>query len=130
MRSVAQVLHNIADHVLALRAILERNEATGDFRARLLKHILDEEVDNRRFLGAAAGTASQEEKRTIELALDHSLFVCDIARGEEVSPGLAKSLLEHFQEEYEQGFLDEPAPPAGPPRPGWTVGSLLGGPKP
>lgn len=134
MPGVDEVLHNLRDHIVTLRDILDRNQATGDARARLLAHMLREEEDNQRRIAAALPSAGPEQKRALEVALDHSRFFCDIVRGKEIAPELAKSLLEHFQEEHDQGLAaplaSPPAKPPAPPRPGWTVGSLMGGTKP
>ncbi len=124
MPSFEHVAHNLRDHIVTLREILERNQATGDARERLLAHMLREEEDNQRILAEELASAPPERKRLVEVALDHSRFFCDIVRGKEISAPLAKSLLEHFQEEHDQGLLANPEPPA---RAGWTVGSLLRG---
>lgn len=140
MPTVEQILHNIADHIIALRAIFERDAARGEARARLLRHILDEEQQNRRLLAQAALRAPPEQQRAIQLAIEHSHFLEDIIRGEEIEEGFALELLEHFQEEHDEGFLsaaaapaaDDAAPPAsqGASTRRWTVGSLRAAPYP
>jgi hypothetical protein len=127
MRDVALILHNLRDHVVTLRDIYERNLATGDARARLLQHIRAEELENQAEIARIAAGAAPELRRVLGIALDHSRFLCDIIEGKEIAPQLAISLLEHFQEEHDEGHLALPTAPAAPQRPGWTVGSLLGG---
>lgn len=121
MRDVASILHNLRDHIVTLRDILERNLATGDARARLLAHIRGEEVENQAEIAEIA-KANPAMQKVLGVALDHSKFLCDIIDGKEIAPQMAVSLLEHFQEEHDEGHL---AIPQG--RAEWTVGSLLGG---
>lgn len=119
MLVVRNVLHNLRDHIGVLRAIHEHDAATGEARDRLLSHIAFEEQENQRLLAEALKVAPASEHRTIALALEHSRILCDIIDGSELSPGLARELLEHFQEEHDTGLL---APSDARPR--LTVGDL------
>jgi len=126
MADLGLVFHNLRDHLETALDVLG-GKATGSARERLLTHMASEEEGNQRLLADALANAAPEERRAVQLALDHSRLFVDIVKGAEIAPDLGKSILSHLLEEHDQGLL---MAPGAAPRSGWTVGSLLGEKKP
>lgn len=121
MRSLVQVLHNMADHARTLLDIFGQQPLPADFSQRLTQHILLEEEENAALL---LEIHNASPSRITQKALDHSYFMQALIQDENAIPITVKrELLDHFVEEHEiwQIEMDEPAEPYAR---GWTVGPL------
>ncbi len=125
-RELAELLHNTHEHAETLVDVLERGQATGEFRSRLLRHIDMEESRNAAELVALEQRAGTGHPFTHEMAVlkDHQQFIRGIARGDGVAAELVPKLLHHFMEEHlaiferlgfprGQGLHTMPLPPGG-----------------
>lgn len=141
LKSLDSIIHNVHDHAKTILDSFDDTMLKGDARDRMRAHIAAEEVENQKVLMRELEAAPKEDRHRVRVALDHSKFLVDIIRGEEISPEVSREVLHHMIEEFQEGYLgdpkgDENSAPATPPvttpegtapaGPQWTVGSLIG----
>lgn len=139
MKTLDSIIHNIHDHAKTILDSFDDQMLKGDARDRMRAHIAAEEIENQKVLATELDGAPEADRHRVRVALDHSRFLVDIIRGEEISPEVSREVLHHMIEEFQEGYLggakgDEEAAPAesqapapeAEPGPQWTVGSLIG----
>lgn len=125
-QNLRDILHNTEDHLAVLNDILLGNQAQGEAKDLLLKHIAREETANLEALNALFQSSPSYE---VEVARDHSQLILDMISGVQITPNLSLKLLEHLLEEQRELLRQISASPRGAApsrRQGWTVGSLIG----
>ena len=139
LKTLDSIIHNIHDHAKTILDSFDEQMLKGDARDRMRAHIAAEELENQKVLAREMEAAPEEDRHRVRVALDHSRFLVDIIRGEEISPEVSREVLHHMIEEFQEGYLGDvkgdegPAPAESParapeaePGPQWTVGSLIG----
>lgn len=118
MTSLAEILHNVADHTDTLLKLINEPTLAADISERLRRHILLEEQENTERLQQLHAL-----KPTIisQKLLDHSFLLQRMLEEDGMSLELKRELLDHFMEEH-QAWAAE-LPPEQAERQ-WTVGPL------
>ena len=98
-QSLANVLHNIADHTDTLLRFLKEEGLDPEFVSRMEQHIFLEEKENSRQLK----TISQHESDpVVQKLIDHSYFIQKMITDKSISRDLKLELLDHFMEEHQE----------------------------
>lgn len=119
LTSLADVLHNIADHTQTLWQLLATPSVPADIARRLKQHMTLEEQENTAKLQAMQAVSPS---LMIQKLLDHSFLIQRLMQEEESMPlDLRKELLDHFMEEHLE-WTAEISPTGGTRN--WTVGPL------
>lgn len=115
MNSLADILHNIADHTQTLLHLLNDESVAPDITERLKRHMLLEEHENTSLL------QNLEPSSITQKLLDHSFFIQRMMQEEAMSKELKLELLDHFMEEH-QDWMTEISADSSTRR--WTVGPM------
>lgn len=118
MTSLAEILHNIADHTETIFHLLAQPTLDQDFSRRVAEHIFFEEEENTLKLKELQGS---DPAPLVRKLLDHSYFLQKIIRDESIPLDLKNELLHHFMEEHQEWQAE--LRPQGPER-NWTVGPM------
>lgn len=118
LTSLADILHNIADHAQALLLLLNDQSVTPEFINRINDHIFFEEQENTSKLQELQ---NGQPTAIIQKLLDHSYLIQQMTRQPSMSVGLKRELLDHFTEEH-QAWMAEVASNSDSRQ--WTVGPL------
>lgn len=113
--SLAEILHNIADHTETILHILNDPGVPLDVSQRMFSHILLEEKENTSKLELVRG---EGPTLLTQKMLDHSFFIQRMLQEQAMSTDLKKELLDHFMEEHQEWrveLLGPDAPAHGAP---------------
>lgn len=119
MTTLAEILHNIADHTQTLLHLIDDPSVPAEFTARLKQHMLLEEKENTAKLEALQSSSPHPLTRKL---LDHSFFIQTIMQESAVSVALQRELLDHFMEEHQEWTAE--LSPASNNDGKWTVGPM------
>lgn len=130
MTSLAEILHNIADHTETFLRLMSEQGLSPDLVNRMIDHIALEEQENSAALHELHGTNPSPLTQKL---LDHSFFLQKIMQDQTIPADLKQELLGHFTEEHQTwqaelqtGFNS--APESGgktePESRAWTVGPM------
>ncbi|HMP51772.1 MAG TPA: hypothetical protein PKD05_09470 [Candidatus Melainabacteria bacterium] len=97
--SLANVLHNIADHTDTLLRFLKEEGLDPEFVTRMEQHIFLEEKENSRQLKTIA---QHESDPVVQKLIDHSYFIQKMITDKSISRELKLELLDHFMEEHQE----------------------------
>lgn len=118
MISLANILHNIADHTQTLWYLLNDQSIAPDIAGRLKQHILLEEKENSSRLQAMIDS---DRSPLTQKLLDHSYFIQRIIEDDTMPFELRKELLDHFNEEHQEWKIELVS---NSDNRKWTVGPL------
>lgn len=107
--SLAEILHNIADHTETILHILNDPGVPLDVSQRMFSHILLEEKENTTKLEAVRG---EGPTLLTQKMLDHSFFIQRMLQEQAMSTDLKKELLDHFMEEHQEWRVELLGPDA------------------
>lgn len=105
--SLANVLHNIADHTDTLFRFLNEEGLDPEFVRRMEEHILKEEKENSHRLNQLV---NEDSDPVVSKLLDHSYFIQKMISDKSISKDLKIELLDHFMEEHQEWQVGEGAP--------------------
>lgn len=97
--TLANVLHNIADHTDTLLRFLKEDGLDPEFVKRMENHIYLEEKENS---VALKQLSDHSDEPILQKLLDHSYFIQKMIKDQSIARDLRIELLDHFMEEHQE----------------------------
>ncbi len=104
--TLANVLHNIADHTDTLLRFLKEEGLDPEFVKRMENHIFLEEKENS---VALKQLSVDSDDPILQKLIDHSYFIQKMIKDPTIARDLRIELLDHFMEEHQEWQVEHKA---------------------